>query len=707
MKDALAGLKVRPKRRAKGSPRTGETSADLLSSVPTSFPIGAPVRQPGWRDLESYDPETLSYAAGRGITNALEGTKQLLGGARDYLGGFMQSVRERSPEELRGTAPARSMETYESVNRAVSQAAQDPLTTAKRLASAFVDVGAEATKSPASTTEFIADVLTPIPGPSVRRGPPVSQVVKPKGGDFPTKLEAIQRLELFEPEASGIRTRQRVINDWLNTKLAKYIRNEMATPEDPIRKLAEQGILHVDPEMINYDPGLYGRPRLGEPEPTLMAESGPARVWEGATDYMMGDIRLGELTKTWPPYDPSIPGLKRLVDENPWVYKVAQADPERKLYLPSSELGRDLGFDHLRDELFNSINAESGLPQQLRLTDEQLGRMSVPDAVRHVSKINKWREKQKAEANFALANNAATVPFKDYPDQKYAWYQLKAPTSRPSVVQSDSGSWSVVDIEGNRMSASFKSKEGAERALAHLATNDPRFAEGATPAARAALEDALRYEGDTMGHCVGGYCDSVLSGRSAIYSLRDKRTGAPHVTIEVEPYGSFAESKRQIDARFPDLDENEKMRMLDEQGWLDENGDPLPTPLGRILQIKGKANLKPKDEYIPFVQDFVKSQNWDMVQDLENAKLVDLNSSQISDRWVKSKMADHVARQVVEDMRNEGLRFVGLDELNARHSAMVKERVAARKAAEPPEAKAARQQLRELRRAERRRERGE
>ena len=124
MKNALSGLKVRPKRRANGSPRTGETSADLLRSIPTSPSSGAPIKQPGWSDLESYDPQVLSAAAGRGITGALEGTSQMLGGARDYLSGFMQSVRERSPAELQGTAPARSKETYESVNRAVSQAAR-------------------------------------------------------------------------------------------------------------------------------------------------------------------------------------------------------------------------------------------------------------------------------------------------------------------------------------------------------------------------------------------------------------------------------------------------------------------------------------------------------------------------------------------------------------------------------------------------------
>jgi hypothetical protein len=611
--------------------------------VPTSFPSGAPVEQPSWRDIEAYDPQVLSAAAGRGITNALEGTRQLLGGARDYVGGFMQSVRERSPEELRGTAPARSKETFEAANRAVSQAAQDPLTTARKLASAFVDVGAEAAKSPASTTEFIADILTPIPGPSVRRGPPVSQVVKSKGGDFPKRIEAIEALKSWEPDVPGP-TKERAVNNWLDTKLSKYIRNEMATPEDPIRKLAEQGILHVDPEMINYDPVQYGDPDLGPQVTELLAQSPAAQVWEGATDYLMGSRKAGELAKD--------DYIEPFLNENPWIAEVAKKDPERKVYLPSEELGRFLGFDHLRDELFNSIDAESGLPPQLRLTEEQLGRMSVPDAVRHVSKINKWREKQKAEANFALANNAATVPFKDYPDQKYGWYQLTAPTSRPSVVQSDSGGWSVVDIEGRPMSASFKSKESAERALAHLATNDPRFAEGATPAARAALEDALRYEGDTMGHCVGGYCEDVLSGRSQIYSLRDTKTGAPHVTIEVEPVPmTLAKAKNQIDATYPDLDENDRMRMLREAGWVDEQGIPYPDPKPRIIQIKGKGNRKPKDEYIPFVQDFVRSGRWESVEDLNNTGLIDL--------------LRHRPRWEAEQLQREGGRFVTPQELEA------------------------------------------
>ena len=84
-------------------------------------------------------------------------------------------------------------------------------------------------------------------------------------------------------------------------------------------------------------------------------------------------------------------------------------------------------------------------------------------------------------------------------------------------------------------------------------------------AAAGAVQKQLKYEGDTMGHCVGGYCNDVLSGVARIFSLRDAK-GEPHVTIEV-----------------------------------------TPTDVGDVIQqIKGKQNLPPKDEYLPFVQDFIR-----------------------------------------------------------------------------------------------------
>lgn len=49
----------------------------------------------------------------------------------------------------------------------------------------------------------------------------------------------------------------------------------------------------------------------------------------------------------------------------------------------------------------------------------------------------------------------------------------------------------------------------------------------------------VEYEGAMMGHCVGGYGDAVESGKTLIYSLRDKNN-EPHVTIELAPQQTAA-----------------------------------------------------------------------------------------------------------------------------------------------------------------------
>ena len=154
---------------------------------------------------------------------------------------------------------------------------------------------------------------------------------------------------------------------------------------------------------------------------------------------------------------------------------------------------QDLGFNHLIDELRNAINPASGLPRELLIKPELLSKLSVPQAVERVAKINEWRAAQKAEADLLRARNPATVMHKEYPEG-YSWYELKMPESRDTV-------------KGHQTSGEAAYKQ---------------------------LQEALKYEGEQMGHCVGGYCPDVAEGRSRIYSLRDKK-GQPHVTIEVKP----------------------------------------------------------------------------------------------------------------------------------------------------------------------------
>lgn len=566
-------------------------------------------------------------------------------------------------------------ETAMAIFGAGQEFVRDPKEFSKSVARAEMERLKAAGETPEAGAEYYGGMLSPF---SLFRRLPKTEVVKPKGGDFPQKLSPIESLTPKLPEdivgqlepvrRENLTKILPAVNNWVNTKLDRYIRTEMATPEDPIRKLAEQDILHVAPG------NLVQRPVDIRVKRERLAKSDLAGQWEDASDQALQIHRAKEFVNSpqggAPLQQLDLRGgiLNDILEEDPWIATVAQKDPNRPIYFPRRSLGDDLGFRHLKDELYNALRSDSDLPQQLRMTPEQLGRMSVPDAVRHVSKINRWREKQKAEANLALATNAATVPFKDYPDQKFGWFQLKADT----------------------------------------------------PQGRQALQDALQYEGDMMGHCVGGYCDEVLSGRSEIYSLRNKKTGEPHVTIEVtqpiQPSDFYYQTADQgLIPRFPGvppsfisrLDEAEKSgKPFNWEQVVRESPEYKALPK-TILQIKGKGDRKPNATYIPFVQDFVKSQNWMDVKELRNTDLVDLRDTASTQNWINTKMATHVTPEVLKSLQDEGVRFATIEELNARHSALVKQRVAARKAAETPEAKTSRQQLRELRRAERRQQRGE
>ena len=352
------------------------------------------------------------------------------------------------------------------------------------------------------------------------------------------------------------------LNSFIDKQLTNYVKNLMATPEDPLRALAERGVLHFDPaELGRSNDILLGgaaasRQRAGTPIGGL-GVSDTARKWEAMSDAAAGH----QPAKRRLDFD-----LQR--EQNPWLSRI---DPDTPTYHFNNPTG-GLGFNHLIDELSNAINPESGLPAHLQFPLERLGKVSVPQAVERVSQINAWRAAQKAEADMLRANNAATVLHKEYPENNplgLSWKELKA-------------------------------------------LDD-------TPEGRQALADALKYEGDTMGHCVGGYCDDVASGRTKIYSLRDAK-GEPHVTVEVKPQSYVA---RDL-AKFIGKDEVD--RLSDSGMSLKQIAASIEDfkPNISIAQIKGKQNRKPNEEYIPFVQDFVKSGQWSDVGDLQNTGLVHL-----------------------------------------------------------------------------------
>jgi len=218
---------------------------------------------------------------------------------------------------------------------------------------------------------------------------PTMNVIKPKGGNWLNHtvgdaVEPLKRHLTFTPPSEVPNTD--AVNKWVDSKLAKYITNEMATPEDPIRALAEKDILHFQPRYV----GLYSnlmdtRMRGGFPREG-MANSPLAIDWEKFADSAINRSTAGEQLN-----------FRGNAENMPWLTKVP---PETPVYSPKHNVmaSENLGFPHLIDELKNATSAASDLPANLRIDLKSLDKLTVPQAVERVAKINAFRAKQAAEA---------------------------------------------------------------------------------------------------------------------------------------------------------------------------------------------------------------------------------------------------------------------------------------------------------------------
>jgi len=549
-------------------------------------------------------------------------------------------------------------------------------------------------------------------------------VIKPKGGNWLSGSveESVKPLKTTLPDvelvrAAGMdpmnpgRAQAEALNTFIDKKIAPYIRNEMATPGDPLRAMAEKyavdkpvklaevqgridafaakmeqearerGVpvgdltsmrqqmigLEKEKALVEAREGLHselfppnvddienlGNVRYDQGfEPGGMGQSEQARIWEDLADVAFDEpsqagSRWGEAT----------------LQTDPWLRKVPPETPVYGEFLSTD----DLGFRHLVDELRNAINPASGLPKNLLIDPADLGKLTMTQAVDRVADINAWRATQKAEANQLIANNAATQLVKEYPGQGMKWVELKVPKDKP-LVEGEYDDYLSQLPQAVQDDISNKAHEFVRRTNRGIddgsddymyAVQDKtidlmnEYAKANPRKVSKELEDALKYEGDTMQHCVGGYCPDVVEGKSRIYSLRDDK-GQPRVTIEVKPVA--------LPNKFSDLWDVAMKHVSEESpGWklLDQYGDPytalkshygsrvedpvevvkgileyFPEALDatmadinnlspKITQIKGFKNKKPADEYLPFVQDFVKSGNWSDVRDLKNAGLHD------------------------------------------------------------------------------------
>jgi hypothetical protein len=277
---------------------------DLSKIVPVP-PKPRPKRRPvdenagTWKDPSQYDPAYLSQVGGKAIVDVYEGLAQLPPTMYRTLRGFMERQRQKSPQELRGTADPYDTSVYDAAVAALEGAAREPVATAWNAAEQLAEYGKEAVSGPAGMTKFLAENLTPVP-----RLPKVEprQVVRPKGEgvvlDYPdaplvpmsnkggpsesygdtrypkgyvnrTIEEGQQYLRGRVGRGSLSEEQAAAIEEFLKTKVRNYFTNQFGTKDDPIFKAIKEGRL-VTSKL--QEPGMI-RPYM-----TAAAREGKTRV---------------------------------------------------------------------------------------------------------------------------------------------------------------------------------------------------------------------------------------------------------------------------------------------------------------------------------------------------------------------------------------------------------------------------------------------
>ena len=438
------------------------------------------------------------------------------------------------------------------------------------------------------------------------------------------------------------KVRNQALDKWIGGNLTNYIKKQMGTADDPVRKLAEQGIVHYKPPYPEslVDNTAQKRAKFGTSQ---MGVSDEAKAWENLADYSLepstvgnqGEIhrlfakrraaRLSPLAKN----REQLGDWKAALDPNafpePWMAKV---DPKTKVYeMGDTTTPHALGYDHILDVLRADVTAG-------KIRPEQLNKISMEQAVRRTHEFN--QEMAERMRNTQLKLTEGMPIHKEYPDKGYKWQELALNKQLPEGwVEEESGAF--VNVSGER------------------STIHPN---------RQALQDALDYEGDVMGHCVGSYCDDVAAGRKRIFSLRDPK-GDSHVTIETRPVkGNDPSRDLMVDSVVPSKLMDEYQKAFTESGehsmhysknfwpWLKENKPEeyinltkeLPP---RIQQMKAKQNRTEYGDYLPYVQDFIKSDPYSSVGDFGNTGLTKVGGKYLTE-------AEH-AELLANELKPDGM----------------------------------------------------
>lgn len=542
------------------------------------LPRSPPQKAPGWGDAASYNPQGLAYGFGTGIRNTLEGLASLPGTAADMLGGFLQrEVRERSPEGMRGSAPAMDTTTYDAAKSALKEAAGNPVEAARNIRDSLVSYVRQGVATPQSTAQFIGENVNPLRlrGP-VSRGP-VLDAVRPSnygvmlpqrradGTSRPTVIseyrnKAMSHLHLKQ-DLGLDKEVARQIEAFLDTKPTNYFSRQMGTPKDPVLK--------------NILAGQYRTPRIRAYFSTEMLQwpdsrAAAVRLYDDYLGFQSWVLNPnpspGEvLPDIYGRFGPEGLAKKESIRQDIRGRIAAQGVPESEINFKKGLgfIDRDLLHYSLegKDFLDSRSVTEGGNVAKDLYARYELAKMdpyrsssldpSVVTAIEKQEPIYAFMPGGPLESIFdpeALVDYLATLPPNKIKNIRFedALRGATEVVKKRDVVQT-----TIQAIRDNKTVPRSVFDEGTRLVKMDVKDADPfsppYTGEDAVQWRQIIDPEATRYESAYLKHSVDGYAEGGVfnygpekqrdfrEGKVQLYSLRDKR-GMPVTTVEVKTF---------------------------------------------------------------------------------------------------------------------------------------------------------------------------
>ena len=399
--------------------------------------------------------------------------------------------------------------------------------------------------------------------------------------------------DLMEPAELAAYHKAQVQQGWANRAVSNYLNKHAGTATDPIKDL-----------------------RL--PDGTK---------WEDLTDSGFSGTPASEYQ--------AIPGMTKMAKKQRALAAGAKPDEliweQNVLGTPlGAPPGPGIGVGRSHAIMKNYLFHVGDYIDSLNLTPEKLQQMDLPRAIRETvandKRIAEMALRDVTKPNpTKIADTQALPLWKEYPAEssgprkfsfnkdgslqqlasvelpagevQYSWREIKLPESLTPEQMKRIRPMTAEEISSQNLEPAGQPYVALDEKGRPIKDNfSGRWAAGESHR-EAHLAGQLAQEGNSLGHCVGGYAENVLSGDSRIVSLRDQH-GRSYATVELQ-------SGKNSVLR-PD---QEHLR-----------GDS-------IMQIKGPGNGAPADYVQPYVQDFVKSGKWGAVEDLHHTGLVQVGDA--------------------------------------------------------------------------------